>query len=215
VLDSIPGWSARRPALVRFRRSDFLAPHDPVSSDSGIADIVRGLVAERTGLRPEGPVRMLCQLRTMGWSFNPVTLYFCHHASGALAGVVLEVTNTPWGDRHVYVVGADLGEIPGAWVDKAMHVSPFLPMGLRYWIRVGTPGERLRFRMDVHDEGGVIFNADLDLVRRPLTAGVATATVARHPAMALAVSVGIYRQALALWRKRVPLHRPTSRKELP
>ena len=92
----------RRPGLVRFRRRDYLGdPRTP------LADAVRELVHARTGTRPEGPVRLLTQLRSFGHCFNPVSFYYCFDRAGErLEHVLAEVTNTPWGERHTYVLSA-------------------------------------------------------------------------------------------------------------
>ena len=45
-----------------------------------LAEAVRDLVAERTGARPDGPIRLLTHLRTLGHCFNPVSFYYCFDA---------------------------------------------------------------------------------------------------------------------------------------
>jgi DUF1365 family protein len=93
-------WSARRPALAWFRRADYLG--DP---GTPLARAVRELVAERTGTRPEGPIRLLTHLRYFGHCFNPVSFYYCYDRDGErVQAVVAHVTNTPWGERHAYVM---------------------------------------------------------------------------------------------------------------
>ncbi|MEA2323929.1 MAG: uncharacterized protein QOD81_3779, partial [Solirubrobacteraceae bacterium] len=86
-----------RPGIVRFRRADYLG--DPATP---LGDAVRGLVAERTGRDPGGPVRLLTQLRTLGHCFNPVSFYYCFDGEDRMQAMVAEVTNTPWGERHAY-----------------------------------------------------------------------------------------------------------------
>ena len=96
-----PLWSDRRPSPVWFRREDFLGDRA-----TALPDFVRSLVEERSGLRPMGPVALLANLRTWGWLFNPISLYFCTGADGQeVEALVAEVENTPWHERHVYVVG--------------------------------------------------------------------------------------------------------------
>ena len=58
--------SARGPALAQFRRADHLG--DPSRT---LAEEVRSLVAARTGVVPEGPIRLLTGLRQLGVGFNP------------------------------------------------------------------------------------------------------------------------------------------------
>ncbi|MBS0376344.1 MAG: DUF1365 domain-containing protein [Proteobacteria bacterium] len=198
-------WSTRRPAPVRFRRRDFLGPHDrPLEA------AVRDLVAARTGHRPAGAVFLLAHLSHFGFCFNPVVFYYCHDAAGALEAIVAEITNTPWQERHAYVlpVAAATREA-GAHVwrfGKEFHVSPFLPMDLDYEWRFGEPGERLEVLMRNRRQGALVFDASLGLQRRPIGAASLALALARFPLLTAGVVAKIYWQALRLWLKRTPFH---------
>src|SRR3954447_5669153 len=121
-----------RGRLVRFERSDYLGdPRIPLD------EAVRALVAERTGNRPAGPIRVLTQLRSFGYCFNPVSFYYCFDEAGErVQTVVAEVTNTPWGERHAYVVERRGPGILKGDSEKVLHVSPFMGMDHRYDWRV-------------------------------------------------------------------------------
>jgi DUF1365 family protein len=205
ALDAHPLYSARRPALAWFRRSDHLG--DP---GRPLADCVRDAVAERTGRAPEGPVRVLTTLRTFGHAFNPVSFYYCFERDGeSVEAVVAEVTNTPWGERHAYVLDrpADGGGAMRDTVDKAFHVSPFIGMEGSYDWRVTDPGERLRVEIHERDGSGArLFDATLALERRELTRAALTRTLARFPATSLRVLGLIYWNALRLKLAGVPYH---------
>ncbi len=187
------------PGVVRFRRSDYLG-------DDGVplADAVRALVAERLGTAPDGPIRLLTQLRTLGHCFNPVSFYYCYDASERLRALVAEVTNTPWGERHAYVIGAGAGRIIEGGMDKALHVSPFMEMDQRYEVRATDPAATLSVHIASHQEGERAFDATLALRRRELTARTLAETTVRHPASTLRTLALIYGHALALWLRRVP-----------
>lgn len=189
-------WSARRPAPAWFRRRDFLG--DP---SRPLADEVRRTVEERTGRRPEGPIRLLTHLRYFGYSFNPVSFYYCFRGDEVEA-IVAEITNTPWKERHRYVV-AGLG--PHRF-GKEFHVSPFLPMEMTYRWRFTTPGATLAVHMENETREGTAFDATLSLERRELTGGACARALLRHPVMTAKVSLGIYYQALRLFLKRAPFH---------
>ncbi len=154
---------ARRPGLVRFRREDYLG--DPATP---LATAVRDLVAERTGAAPEGPVRLLTNLRTLGLCFNPVSFYYCFDSGEQLQAVVAEVTNTPWGERHAYVLDGG-GHVVRGEHDKAMRVSPFMGMDQRYAVAVGEPGPTLSVHIESVQEGDRAFDATLKLRRRPFS----------------------------------------------
>lgn len=199
VLRGVPRW------LARFRREDYLG--DPaVSLDAAVRD----LVEERLGVRPQGPVRMLAHLRQLGHCFNPVAFYWCFAPDGArVEAVVAEVTSTPWGERHAYVAagGGNACAVHASRHEKALHVSPFMPMEMRYAWRVSTPAQRLDVTIESRDaDGALVFDARLALRRRPLARSALLRTLARRPGMSLRVLAGIYAQALRLRLKGAPWH---------
>jgi uncharacterized protein len=187
---------------LRFDRSDYLG--DP---DRDLATEVRDLVEARTGDRPDGPVRLLGHLRTFGWCFNPIVLYLCHRADGSLAQVVADVTNTPWKERHQYVLPADRTGVHGHIEDKALHVSPYMGMNQQYRFDIDVSDHRLRVRIVTLEGDGEPFAAGVTLAARPMTDRALAATLIRHPLLTIRVSLGIHTQALRLFRKGVPVHR--------
>ena len=207
-LDHLPLWSGRRIAPVRFRRRDFL---DGGEAPLGIA--VRDLVESRLGRRPDGPIYLLAHLRTFGWLFNPLAVYYCWQRGGrALDAIVLEVTNTPWGERHHYVLDARR-EATTARTAKALHVSPFLPMDMEYRVTWTVPGDGLSLRIEAGASDTVEFVAHLSLQRLALDRLSAASILLRYPFMSMRVSASIYRHALRLLRKGVPVHDHPSRRQ--
>lgn len=194
-------WSARGRAVARFRREDYLG--DP---DTPLDESVRDLVAERTGRRPDGPVRVLAGVRTLGYLFNPVSFYYC--GTDPVQAVVAEVTNTPWGDQHAYVLdrGEAEGSVMKAQADKQLHVSPFHDMDQRYSWKVTEPGDRLSVHIENRHEGELLFDATLSMERRELTPKSLRRVLVRYPVMPFAVSARIYLNALKLKLKGVPWH---------
>lgn len=202
-----PLWSSRRPSPVRFRRRDFL-DGEP---DTDLGTAVRDLVAARGHARPTGPIAMLAHLRTWGWLFNPIAVYFCFDPEGAgVDSLVAEVTNTPWHERHAYVLAP--GPQPGASAarphrfPKALHVSPFMGMDQEYELRCDAPGEGLRLRLASLEAGERVFEAGLTLRRREATRRELGRLLWSYPLMTMRVSLAIQRQALRLWRKGAPFH---------
>ena len=195
-------WSTRRAALAHFRREDHLGdPRVP------LAEAVRALVAERTGRRPAGPIRLLTHLRYAGFVFNPVSFLYCHDAAGRLEAIVADVANTPWNERHCYVLSADPTSAgPRRFrAEKQLHVSPFMPMDLDYAFRFHGPGEKLAVRIENRArDGRPLFDALLSLRRREITGASLAAALARFPLLTLQVLAGIYWQAFRLHRKGAP-----------
>jgi uncharacterized protein len=195
-------WSARRPALAWFRRSDYLG--DPAVP---LAESVRQLVAERTGRRPDGPVRMLTHLRYLGVCFNPVSFYYCFDVSGEnVTAVIAHVTNTPWGERHAYVLDVTRAEDHGSAAvmrgrfSKELHVSPLMAMDHVYEWHLTEPGERLSVHItseSLHG-GAPAFDATLSLARREMDTREMALALARYPFLTARILVRIYSHALRL-----------------
>jgi DUF1365 family protein len=180
-LDNPPGGGR----LVRFEPADYLGQ-----------DAVRDLVEERVGQRPEGQIRLLTQLRTFGICFNPVSFYYCF--GDGLEAVVADVTNTPWGERHSYVVSGP-GRVLKGESEKALHVSPFMGMDHRYDWRVTEPGETLSVHIESRRNGALAFDATLSMRRRPFSRRALALGNARVLAL-------IYGHALQLKLKGVGVH---------
>lgn len=197
-------WSARRPAPARFRRADYLG-----DARVPLKQAVGDLVEARTGRRPAGPIRLLTNLRYFGYGMNPVSFYYCFDRRGThVETIVAEITNTPWGERYVYVLDAK----PGTGTHqrfrfaKSFHVSPFMEMTLDYDWRFTAPGEVLAVHMENRKNGGKLFDATLALNRREISGASLAGALARYPFMTARVIGAIYWQALRLWLKRTPFH---------
>ena len=187
-----------RAGLLSFQRSDYLG--DPARD---LAEEVRDRVEGALGFRPEGPVRLLTHVRSLGYVFNPVSFYFCHGADGGLEAIVAEITNTPWKERHAYVLRARPGGA-GAEFAKEFHVSPFFGMGQRYRWSFTAPGDRLEVEMQNLEGGTEVFRARLALRRTPWSAAALWRAALLQPLMAWKVHLAIYLQAARLWWKGAP-----------
>lgn len=199
-------WSHERGNVAQFRRRDYLGP-----TELPLAEAVRNRVEHATGHRPLGPIRLLTHLRYFGHVFNPVSFYYCHAADGAtLECIVAEITNTPWRERHAYVLPVAEARLQGrAWhwaFAKRFHVSPFMPMDRDYCWSFTAPGDDLRVHMDVVRDDRSEFDATLVLRRRPLDGRSLARVLWRYPAMTARVVAAIHWQALRLWLKRNPVH---------
>jgi DUF1365 family protein len=200
-------WSAQRRALARFRREDYL-PSEPGDLD----EAVRNVAAREIGRRPVGPIRLLTHLRYFGHQFNPLSIFFCLDESAAHTdAIVAEVSNTPWGERHIYVLDTRRNEGRQGTstryrFSKSFHVSPFMPMGLEYRWSIGDPAHYFNLHAESFGPEGKLFDATLLLERREITPRSLASVLLRFPWMTGKVVAAIYFQALRLWLKRIPFY---------
>ena len=203
LTSKLPLWSAKRWAPARFLRKDFLG-----DESTPLVDAVRQRIHEETGCQQTGPIYLLANWRYFGYQNNPIAVYYCYDANGEhLQYVVAEVTNTPWGERHSYVLEAPHADQPLATeFKKALHVSPFNPMNMTYRWYSNVPGDDLNIQIALFEDGQRIFDAVLSLSAEPLTARSARRAILAYPFMTIKVVAGIYWEALRLFLKGVSLH---------
>ncbi len=215
LFDIHPLWSYEKPNIASFRRRDHFG--DPAIP---LDQAVRDLVEERLGHRPNGPIRLLTHLRYFGHCFNPASFYYCYDpADSRVDTIVVEIHNTPWGERHCYVLGAQQDEHPIAnWrrhqFAKAFHVSPFIDFDIHYDWRFRLPDDSIRVHMIDYEKGEKLFDASLTLQRRHLNRKSLTRVLLRYPVMTGKVVTLIYWQALRLVLKKTPFFTHPKKRKL-
>ena len=191
-------WNINKPAVVSFNRKDFHGTEE-VDLDTS----VRNTVENKVGSRPEGKIRMLAHLRYFGYCFNPVTFYYCFNRNDDSVDYILaEVTNTPWKERHAYVLSSsqesDKSEIRLS-MEKELHVSPFWGMDHMYdWV-FSSPKDKLNVFMKNFKDGKHVFDASLSMDRTEMTKRNLLKSVFRFPFMTIKVVFWIHFQAFILW----------------
>ena len=151
-----------------------------------------------------GRVLLLCYPRLLGFTFNPLSVYFCHRAGGELALVIYEVRNT-FGDIHAYALPVQPGELSDAGLrqeqEKLFYVSPFINKAMRYHFRVSPPQERVKLRILETDREGPLLAATFIGTRRGLTNAALLRAFFALPLVTLKIVAAIHWQALRLWLK--------------
>lgn len=183
-----------------FRRADHFG--DPALS---MIDSVYDFVKQKTGIVLSGPVRVLTQLRHFGFYFSPINVFYCFDEQDSLVAMVAEVSNTPWNERHCYVLweGNRQANSAGRYSHpKEFHVSPFMGMDLQYEWSLQPPDDELHLSLGCVRGGEQIFQASLQLNRFELTDGQFARCMLRRPIAAAHMIGAIYYQAFRLWMKK-------------
>lgn len=191
-------FSTKKWALSRFNRADYLGdPQQP------LADSIRQRMQELTGQPVEGQVCGLLNLRTLGFYFSPVNFYYGYDRSENLTHFLAEVSNIPWNERYQYAHFVAGGHMQPTHA-KEFHVSPFNSTNQRYnWI-LEEPGDEINVQLGVEDDRGQIFQAQLQLRRKPLNFSIVAKEIIKKPVMTFFIVAGIYWQAARLFMKGVP-----------
>lgn len=196
-LDELPRFPRWLRPFARFDARDHLG-----SANRSIRANVDAFLAVRGIDLTGGRVVMLAHARVFGYVFNPITVYWCHDVSGALACVLVEVHNT-YGERHCYVLHPDVDGL--AETDKQFYVSPFLPEHGHYVMRFDPPGERLRVQVQLRDEDRTLLTAVLAGRRRPATRRELLRQALRRPLVPQRVAALIRLHGIGLWLRRIPI----------
>ena len=182
---------------------------------NGLKNHIMELVQQAGKSSEYNKITLLCYPRILGYVFNPLSIYFCRNAQGETGVVIYEVGNT-FGERHSYVIpvteqnGAQNGGQIAQSCQKEFYVSPFVPMQCLYRFFIDLPAQSVRVLIKEDDEQGHFLSASFSGERRALTDAHLLKTLLMHPLMTLKVTLGIYWEALRIWRKRVPVHRHTA-----
>lgn len=202
---TVPGFSVDRAGIVSFHAAD----HGP-RDGSALRPWIDAQLAD-AGIDLEGgPVRLLCFPRVLGYTFNPLSVWFCHDRSGTLRALLYEVSNT-FGERHAYLVlagkDAHAGDTVEASFDKELFVSPFIDMAARYSFRTRVPDERIAVVVREAVREGQVLDATLIASRVPLNGRRLAAVFVRYPLVTLKVIGAIHWEAVKLWLKGAPYRR--------
>ena len=198
-----PLFAVNRAALYSFHESD----HGE-RDGSSLRAYAQARAAEHGIDLTGGRVLLLCYPRLLGYTFNPLSVYFCYRADGSIALLIYEVRNT-FGEMHPYVLPVRAGDISAAGVrqqqDKLFYVSPFIGLAMRYRFRISPPCEQVRLRILETDRDGPVLAATFIGRHRALTTRSLLRAFVALPLVTVKIIAAIHWQALRLWLKGAKL----------
>lgn len=200
TLKTFGRWLSREKfAAWSFRRKDYL------QGPADLAQAVKDKVKTLGGTAAIQQVFMLSPLANFAVFFSPLTLYYCY-AEGKPLYLLAEVSNTPWNERHYYLIPLKAEGGTEFCHDKNFHVSPFNPLDMQYQWKINQPGTELELSISNWRLGERVFSAWLDLTRHELSKNSLQQQLIRTPWQNVQVMFRIYWHALKLIVKRMPVY---------
>lgn len=226
-----PFWSYNRFNFISLYGKDLLT-----ANGQSVRDTLREAFTEQLGqsITATQPIYVLTLPRYLGCAFNPVTFYWVYDEHNpTLKFIAAHITNTPWHERFLYCFNCDQTEhtaplntvnpskhapVYRFLLDKQFHVSPFMPMDLKYdWrfkLDQSTNPSDSAIHMQLKQHGELIFDATMKFSLRPLSTWKQNLFPLIYPLQSLKIVWAIYWQALRLYLKKIPFFsHPTVSKE--
>jgi DUF1365 family protein len=187
----------------RFNLMSFNTKDHGVRDGSHPRAHIERLLAEKN-IQAPARILLLCYPRILGFTFNPLAVYYCYDADGGLTALIYEVRNT-FGGMHPYVLSIKDGSFDERGVhqeqSKLFYVSPFMQMNMRYRFRMVPPCERVAIRIIENDQQGPILSATFNGTYKAASTATLASAWARIPFLTFKVIAAIHWQALKLWLK--------------
>jgi len=196
-------WSYNKRNLATFNESDYY-----VKDNKKILTSIKLLIKNKISVNLKGKIYLLTNAKYFGYCFNPVSFYYCFNESGKLIVIISHITNTPWNEKHAYL--HDCRNIKGGSktfsFNKGFHVSPFMPMNIKYNWSFTEPKDFLYVSMNNYQNSKINFNATLRLTKKAWTPWALNKILLSIPPYSIKTILAIYWNAFLLFIKKTPFY---------
>jgi len=172
---------------------------------------IRAVLSKRGFAAENFNIKLLCYPRILGYTFNPLSVYFCYDNQGHLRVILYEVSNT-FGSRHTYLIEVHGNpDIVRQGCSKQMYVSPFMPMDTGYSFRIRPPAEHVAVCIRQTDlkrcdtSLKTLLYATFSGHKQQISNQSLIRLFIKYPLMTLKVMAGIHWEAFRLWRKKLKI----------
>ena len=198
---AVPIFSAEEPNLYSLRNEDYFQFHS-----LGLrANLETFLQTQNIAERP-ARIRLLTLPRMLGYTFNPISIFFCFDEEDRPLTSVVQVGNT-FGELKPYLVPLDeSGNGFHIRVPKNYYVSPFSPLDVAFDFRFKNPGQNLPIAIDTYQGEQKNLVSTLTGKRTELTTSNLARLTLAFPLVTLKIIFLIHWEALRLWLKGIPFH---------
>ena len=185
-------------AIYRFNSKNYLRHN---TSNISLANKVCQQVRELGGnLNGDEQVFLLGQLSNLGLYFSPLNLYLVVQNEDCRY-ILAEVSNTPWNERHYYLLDRSKPEIIS---EKKFHVSPFFNLDQEYHWNFKLDEDKLHFSIDTYENNEKVFSAGYHCNLVEFKSAGFMASVLKSPLNVYKILAGIYFEALRIFFKKIP-----------
>lgn len=169
-------------------------------------------ITARAGLDRPARIELLCYPTVLGYTFNPLSVYFCYDENDTVIALVYQVHNT-FGQSHSYVEPVLPDQVSPAGIRqsraKCFYVSPFMEMDMTYRFRIRPPADTVALRILEFDQTKPVLSATFHGTKIPANLNQFLRSVLQTIGITWKVTAGIHFEALRLWLKGLrPVDRP-------
>ncbi len=192
-----------KPTIYSFQENDHILSLGKTAKESALSYVrQKGMTQEVAN------VKLLTNLRTFGYIFNPVSFYFFFDRNNQPLCVVPQIGNT-FGELKYFFLGKDKineSEFQDEQT-KFYYISPFTDLDNLMEFKIQVPDERMNIVIDVAKNGSKFFYSSMKGTRQELTTKNLVLATLKYPFVTVKVIFYIHWHAMILhFVKKIPHH---------